>query len=358
MSWGDPQTLQEKIIVTVMAPLSTVYGAFAYLHKLAYQKKFLPQNKLSCPVISVGNITVGGTGKTPIIISLANQLLAHNLKVGILSRGYKRKNNKSITVVCDGQGKYASLEDSGDEPLMLAKILSKAVVIAGQNRFLAGQKAISEYACDVILLDDAFQHWKLQRDYDIVLLDYNDELLNDNLLPAGRLREPLNALERAQHIIITKIPKNYDQQKIDRLKHFIVKKSPNSSVSLCHFESESLHQLIAGKWADEPLDKLKGLPMVAFCGLAKNQGFFNMIEDLGAKVLNKISFGDHHNYTNADIENLKKALKSANAEYLVTTRKDLIKLENSPLSSRIIAINMSVEWVDEMPDLSNLVKNK
>jgi tetraacyldisaccharide 4'-kinase len=356
MSWGNAQTSVEKLCANLLTPATLIYRTLLNFHQLAYQEDWLHANKLSRPVISVGNLTVGGTGKTPIIIDLARQLLAKNIKVGILSRGYKRTNSQKITVVSDGQGNFASLVESGDEPLMMAQMLPQAIIIVGQDRFAAGQKAINDYGCQVLLLDDGFQHWRLQRDYNIVLLDYNDEPWHDNLLPAGRLREPLSALKRADHVVITKIPKIYHAEKIRRFKKLITQYAPTCAISLCQFEAVSLHQLIAGKWTDLSVDKLQNLPVIAFCGLAKAQGFFESVKLLGANVLQQISFSDHHSYSENDCQMLKQKLNELNAQYLITTRKDLVKLTEADISSRILAINLDTRWIEGAPDISGLVK--
>lgn len=356
MSWGNPSTFTEKLCANLLTPVTFVYQSLLNIHQLAYQERWLRSGKLSSPVISVGNLTVGGTGKTPIIIDLATQLLAHNIKVGILSRGYKRSDNQAITVVSDGQGNLASLEASGDEPLMMAQMLPKAVVIVGQDRFLAGQKAIKDYNCQTLLLDDGFQHWRLERDYDIVLLDYNDEPWNDNLLPAGRLREPLSAIRRADHIVITKVPKVYYAEKIKRFRTLVTQYAPDCSISLSKFEPLSIHQLIAGRWTDISIDKLRDLPVIAFCGLAKAEDFFQSLKQLGANILQQISFSDHHSYSEKDTEMLKQKLSELNAEYLITTRKDLVKLDKSAISSRILAVNVDTKWIEGTPDIAGLVK--
>ncbi len=356
MNWGNPQTFPEKLCVNLLTPVTLVYKSLLDIHRLAYQEEWLHSGKLSCPVVSVGNLTVGGTGKTPIIIDLANQLLANNIKVGILSRGYKRFSRQPITVVSDGQGSVASIEEAGDEPLMMAQLLPRAIVIVGKDRFVAGQRAIMDYQCQTLLLDDGFQHWRLERDYDILLLDYNDEPWNDKLLPAGRLREPLLALRRANHVVITKVPKIYHAEKIERFEKLVSQYSPNCPISLCQFESTSIHQLIAGKWTDISIDKLCGLPVVAFCGLAKADGFFELVSQLGANVLQQISFADHHSYSQKDIEALEQKLTELNAEYLITTRKDLVKLKASGMSSRILAVNLNAKWIRDMPDIAGLVK--
>ncbi len=356
MSWGCPETMAEHMGVKLLTPLTWPYKSLLSLRQIAYKENWLSSNKLSKPVISVGNLTVGGTGKTPIIIDLASRLLAHNIKVGILSRGYKRSKSEACTVVSDGQVNFASINESGDEPLMMAKMLPQAVVIVNKDRYIAGQKAISEYDCQVLLLDDGFQHWRLERDYNIVLLDYENPPWNDNLLPAGRLREPVSALARATHVIITKISKQYDQDKIEQFQKLIHHYAPTCQISLTQFEPSSIHQQIAGKWQDMPLDRLHDLPVVAFCGIAQPNGFFNLVKQLKANILNQATFVDHQNYSQQDIESFENQLKETGAEYLITTGKDLVKLENSSISSRLLAINLNTKWLGKPLDIVSLVK--
>jgi tetraacyldisaccharide 4'-kinase len=356
MSWGRPETLVDHIGVKLLMPLTWPYKLLFGLQQLVYKKNGFSFHKLSQPVISIGNLTVGGTGKTPIIVDLASRLLTQNIKVGILSRGYKRSKSQSCTVVSDGQGNFASIEESGDEPLMMAKMLPQAVVIVNQDRFVAGQKAIKDYNCEVLLLDDGFQHWRLQRDSDIVLLDYENPPWNDSLLPAGRLREPLSALKRATHVIITKIPTQSEPAKIQQFDDLINKYAPNCQINVCQFEPSSIHQQIAGKWTEVSIDKLRDLPIVAFCGIAQPNGFFNLLKQLNAKVLHQVAFSDHQYYSKQDIKKLEKQLWETSAEYLVTTRKDLVKLENSSISSRLMALNLKTVWASEPLDIISLVK--
>ncbi len=351
MSWGRPENTLDYLRLMCLAPLTLFYKGALNLHKLAYQLHWLRSCRLPCSVISVGNITVGGTGKTPIIIDLASRLLANNIRVAILSRGYKRTNSSQCTVVSNGQNNFASLDQAGDEALMIAKAIPNAVVIVNQDRFTAGEIAVHNYKSQVLLLDDGYQHWRLQRDYNIVLIDYNDAPWHDSLLPAGRLREPLSALNRASHVIITKIPDNYDPAKLQKLKNLVIHYSPKAQISTCQFKPTSIQQLIAGRWTAASLDKLRDLPVIAFCGIAKPGGFFALINQLGAKVLDHISFADHHHYSQKDLNTLANKLKQSELAYLITTRKDLIKLESAPFASRLLALNLETIWLDKPPDI-------
>ncbi len=355
MSLRDTDNKANSVGINMLAPFIWPYKMLLQLHQAAYKQNLLAIKALPVPVISVGNLSAGGTGKTPVIIDLASQLLHHNVKVGILSRGYKRANSQNCTVVGDGLGNYASFDDSGDEPLMMAKMLPQAVVIVHQDRYVAGKKAVDDFNCQVLLLDDGFQHWRLKRDRDIVLLDYNSPPWSDSLLPVGRLREEPAALKRAGYVVITKVPDHFDQNKIQQFKEFITNYSPACQISLSRFEPSSIHQLINGKWTDVAIEKLKDLQVVSFCGIAKSNDFFNTIKELGAKVLSQISFVDHHNYTKQDIQLLEKQLKTTGAEYFVTTRKDLIRLENSKIAPRLLAINLDMQWVESSLDVMQIL---
>ena len=194
MSWGNPETPQEKFLAKLLLPASAGFGLGLYARMMAYNWKLLKQTKVSVPVISIGNITCGGTGKTPVTIDLTQRLTEMGYKVGVLSRGYKRLSKERILVVSNGNGDIRSCAESGDEPYLIAQSVPEAVVIVGSKRIDTAPLAVHRYGCDILLLDDGFQHFPLARNSDIVLLDYNDELTKDHLLPAGRLREPLSAL--------------------------------------------------------------------------------------------------------------------------------------------------------------------
>ena len=357
MSWGNPQTASEQMSQALLKPLAWPYKLALDLRQAAYNKNWIAAQRLSCPVVSVGNLTVGGSGKTPLIIDLARRLLADKIKVGILSRGYGRLTSRCI-VVSNGRGNFASLSESGDEALLIAKTLPPVVMIVNQDRIAAGQKAIAEYGCEILLLDDGFQHWRLQRDHNIVLIDYADDPLRDALLPAGRLREPISALNRATHIVITKIPQDYVQSKVDYLKNLARTYGPGASISTCQFVNSSLEQFISGSWHTQNLDLLNDLPVVAFCGIAKPEGFFETLKNTGAHVLDQIAFSDHHYYSQNDLYKLSRALKENRAKYLVTTRKDLVKLGSCSLVESILAINQEIHWLETPPDIRSILPVK
>ena len=184
--------------------LSLLYGSIVRTREFFYQKKIFKSRKLPCKVISVGNLTVGGTGKTPMTIHLARRLSCQGYKTAVISRGYGGRSEKSAAIVSDGHQILLQSDEAGDEPFMIARNLKHIPVIVGQNRVKAGWLAIEKFAPDVIVLDDAFQHLKLVRDIDLVLLDYHRPYGNKHLLPRGTLREPISALARADAFILTR----------------------------------------------------------------------------------------------------------------------------------------------------------
>jgi tetraacyldisaccharide-1-P 4'-kinase len=186
--------------------------------------------------LSVGNLTVGGTGKTPIVVDLANRAVLAGFKPAILSRGYKRKSSDANLVVSDGKSLHASCEQAGDEPYLIATKAKGSVVIVGADRLRGAKIAVEHYDCDLIILDDGFQHVKIVRDIDMVLIDYNDEISADKVVPAGRLREPLAALNRASSVVITKVPAKPDRQRLENISDVVHKHCPRANISLARFQ--------------------------------------------------------------------------------------------------------------------------
>lgn len=347
MSWGNPQTPLEKMQNALLAPASAAYFMGSLCRLQGYSAGLLKREKVDIPVISVGNITCGGTGKTPVTIDLAQTFIKAGIKVGILSRGYKRRSNSATVVVSDGCGHYASCEESGDEPYLIAKRLPKAVVLVGSNRRASANLAISHYNCQLLILDDGFQHFPLNRDVDMVLIDYNDEPDKDSLLPAGRLREPLSALSRASSLVITKIPENYEQAKIDKLQKCLSQHAPGSTISKCSFVAS---HLVSSNCVLLPAEALKGNSILAVSALASPKSFHNLLKEKGADVIDTISWPDHHWYSDADMLRIEQA--ATRAAMVVTTEKDLVKMKPSErLSEKLYALRIETKWLDSPPDV-------
>lgn len=275
-----------------MKTLSTIFGSGVTIRNALYDHHVLKVRKLSRPVVSVGNISVGGSGKTPFVIALGELLKQRGIAFDVLSRGYGRKT--SGVAVVDPAG---APEQFGDEPLLIARNLQVPVVV-GADRYRAGLLAEKQFQSRLHLLDDGFQHRRLHRDFDIVMLPASD--LHDALLPLGRLREPLSALRRADAVV----------------------------VSAAEPETAALPMLSAKIWAAHrvlQIDQGAG-KAVAFCGIARPEQFFSQLKSLGINVASSITFRDHHRYTRSDVDRLLETKRKSGAECFVTTEKDLINL--------------------------------
>ncbi|CAN5131568.1 tetraacyldisaccharide 4'-kinase [soil metagenome] len=345
MSWGNPTTTLEKLRKTVLAPASLAYFMGSLCRLEGYRAGVLKREQVDVPVISVGNITCGGTGKTPITIDLAQRFITAGVKVGILSRGYKRQSQKTTVVVSDGAGHYASCEESGDEPFLIAKRLPKAVVLVGSNRRASASLAVSHYDCELLILDDGFQHLPIRRDVDLVLIDYNDEPANDSLLPSGRLREPLSALSRASSLVITKIPENFDAARITKLEQFLGGYASNRPIDKCSFVAS---HLVSQNCVLLPAEALKGNSIVAASALARPEPFHTLLTERGATIIKSLSWADHHWYTDQDMSAIEHA--ATNASMVITTEKDLVKMKPSErLAEKLYALRIETSWLGAPP---------
>jgi tetraacyldisaccharide 4'-kinase len=254
-------------------------------------------------VISVGNLTWGGTGKTSLTSYLAKFLINEGFKVGILSRGYQR-NTRGAVVVSDGQELKSAWQDAGDEPYLLAGKIPQAAVVVAESR-VEGLPVLSQFQPDVILLDDAFQHRRIERDLNLVLVDSTENILDLRVLPFGKLREPVDGLNRANAIILTH-SKNANPE---------TEKAVNSyGAPVYHANYEAAKFDYSGK------------PIAAFCGIASPQHFQRLLIENGAKVVLFREFPDHHVYSQAEFREFEQAALTAGAEAIVTTAKDSVKL--------------------------------
>jgi tetraacyldisaccharide 4'-kinase len=350
MVWGNPQSKTERLMKGVLSPLGAFYGLGNLLHRLAYSSGLARKHKMPVPVISVGNITVGGTGKTPVVISIAQYFIQRGIKTAIISRGYKRPSNQGVVVVGNGRSNFQDVSVSGDEPMLIAQSVPEAVVLSSPDRVSACKKAISEFDCKLIILDDGFQHYRLERDIDIVLIDYNDDLQNDSLLPAGRLREQLSALKRASHVVITKVPEVPDQKKIRDLRFLIVECAPASDIRICRIIPKQWRNVSGGN-ETLPLNALRGRATLAFSGIARPKSFNNTLRDLGLTVIAQRFFPDHHWYQAGDLANLRSMLKESDADCFVTTAKDAVKLQHLDLDIPVYALDLETVWPEGMPKM-------
>ncbi len=320
--------------------LSLPYGGAVRARSLFYSLGLLKTKTLPCPVISIGNITVGGTGKTPLVMALAKGLMERETSVAILSRGYKGK-RISKPVVTDGRVILLSPEEAGDEPFLMARACHGVPVLVGKDRFTNGRIALHEFNVKGLLLDDGYQHLSLHRNVNILLIDSHVGFGDHTLLPRGILREPLSHLRRADIFLLTKAENLQTVQPLEKEIHQIL---PSSPVFHSHYEPMSL---IGPNDAEEELDSLKGKKVLALSGIANPVYFSSMLRKCGAEIIGETIFPDHHSYTPEDLSFIKE--KSKRVDCIVTTEKDMVKLNQLDihrLPIRALRVKVKI-WEEE-----------
>lgn len=297
------------IFIKILEFASIFYGMGSGLKNFLYDKNILKPKKVNAFVISVGNITTGGVGKTPVVAEIAKYLYSQGEKPAIISRGYGGKlSNKQINLISDGKKIYYNANLAGDEPFWLAENSKGTVVITSKNRYAAAEYAIKEFGATHIILDDGFQHRKLYRDIDIVLSDSEKGFGNEKLLPAGPLREGSEAFKRIDKLVI--VSKNFDHTRAEKITK-IMQKRMTIPTFLCKTEPDYVYNIKT----NEPLQK--GEEITALCAIGQPEQFFEFLKDY--KIKEMIIFDDHHQYERKDVENIKGAI--------VTTEKDAVKLQ-------------------------------
>ena len=300
----DPQ----GILFEFLKFCSYFYGVGSRLKNFLYDKKILKPKKVDAFVISVGNMTTGGVGKTPIVSEIAKYLISRGRKVAIVSRGYGgRLSNRSINMISDGSIIYFNALEAGDEPYWLAENTPGCYVFTCRNRYLASKSAVEKFGVEVIILDDGFQHRKLHRDLDIVLMDSVKGFGNECLLPAGPLREGPEALERIDKFVV--VSKNTNHEVAEKVAK-IMRKRLKLNTSVCYTEPDYVYDIKTGQRL------MEGLAVTAMCAIGQPQQFYDFLKDY--QVVNTVTFDDHHQYSATDIVDISGSI--------ITTEKDAVKL--------------------------------
>lgn len=303
-----------------LTPLAALYGAAARLRRRAYQQGWLKSRRLACPVISVGNLTLGGSGKTPLVAAVAEVLLRKGRKPAILTRGYGRQRGADLIALEPGPHRNPDARTAGDEPALLARTLPQVPIVICADRFRAGQLAEKRFGVDVHILDDGFQHLALARDVDLVAIDVTQDVLHGAVLPAGRLREPLSALSRADIVVLTRT-EIQDPAATEKQVRAIHARVP---IFNCAMGLRGLAGADSGQ-AVEPED-YRGRPVCAFCAIGNPSAFFSDLRRWGFKPVAEMAFRDHHVYSRQDAERLNRAAREKGAVAFLTTEKDGMNL--------------------------------
>lgn len=335
--------------------MSGLYTAWMRLRVHAYRLRLRPVHKLPCFVISIGNLSVGGTGKTPLTLWLAARLTAHGYRVVVISRGYRGRLERQGGVVSDGRSILADVKDSSDEPQILARLLKGVPVIVGGNRYLAGQRAVQQFNPDVILLDDAFQHLKLHRDLDIVLLDCKRPFGNGYTLPAGELREPPRALLRGHAAIMTRCPP--DRAVVDRTRREVAGRIGGPVYESRHVAV--IRDVIPAEGVRPSEDPLTGRRVFAFSGVAKNDEFLYTLSDFNCEVAGSQQFSDHHFYTDNDLATIRREAARLNVDCIVTTEKDYVKVSpTARWTADLVVLGIDISFGDDTKRFRDFLENR
>jgi len=300
-----------------------------------YRKRIFHDTPLGCLVVVVGNLTVGGTGKTPVVEMFARALRDRGRKVAILSRGYKSKSRplwqrwwhdfthkeaEPPRVVSDGERLLLDSELAGDEPFMLARNLPGVIVLVDKDRVKAGAYAIKRFGCDTLLLDDGFQYLPLKGRLNLLLVDKTNPFGNSFLLPRGILREPVKHLKRASYVFLTKSNGIRDEELEQLIRHY----NPHAEIIECAHRPQFLQRV--GAEARLPLADLKGRHIAAFSGIATPESFERFLREGGAHLVYTRRFLDHYRFTSDDLREVYAEARQAGAEFIVTTEKDAVRI--------------------------------
>ena len=337
-----------RFLLAILKGLSCIFAAIVALRYFLYRVGLKRRHPLGIQVISIGNVTAGGTGKTPVTEIFARTLAAEGRKVAILSRGYRRKEapwwQRLFTdvispplVVSDGKHVLLDSATGGDEPYMLAANLPGVAVVVDRDRVKAGRYAIKRLGCDTIILDDGFQYQKLKHSIEVVLVDSTNPFGNGNMLPRGILREPVRHLKRADIIFLTKC-----RGDVSAVVQEIRKYNKTAEIAECTHAPKSLKDV----WSREefPLTWLEGKTTCTLSGIASPKGFENSLRHLGAKVVWCERYADHHSYDSSEILYALNRTADMGADALVTTEKDAVRFprfETSPV--RCLYLRIAIE---------------
>lgn len=363
-------------LAVFMFILSVLYGLIVRLRNNLYSWGVIKSKQLPCTVISIGNLTLGGTGKTPMTIHVARVLKQWGYNIAVISRGYRGSAEKTGAIISDGHSLLLDVDAAGDEPIMMAVQLKNIPVLVGKRRFEMGMIAKTKFNSDIIVLDDAFQHLKIKRDIDLVLLDSAQPLGNTYMFPRGTLRESMKGLIRADAYIITR-SKQETNSPLSYQSGFNLKETfPDRPVFKTYhtpyyfkvttgsiFPLENINQISAS----ENFEFLKNQKVLAFSGIAGNHHFRRTVESTQCVISDFMEFPDHYQYSNDDLKQIVLKAKKINVKYIMTTEKDYMRIYQSlPWFVDLVVVGVKIVFEEaaafqkflksKLPDIVNLKK--
>src|SRR5579862_1491519 len=361
---GERKGFRENTVRALLYGLSKIFQAAVKTRHFLYKYRILRDSTLGVQVIAIGNLTVGGTGKTPVVEKFARELRDQGRNVAILSRGYRSKPpplherilNKILLredttpprVVSDGKSLLLDSETAGDEPYMLASNLKDVVVLVDKDRVKSGRYAIEKFGCDTLLLDDGFQYWKLRgRRHDVVLIDCQQPFGNEHMQPRGSLREPPSHLARASTIFITK-----SDGKTNALRRRIGELNPTAGIIECVHNPLYLEDVFSGQRMN--LDFIKSRKVASLSGIAQPESFEHNLVNCGTELVYTKRFADHHRFTQQEVLNVINRSKKRQAEMIITAQKDAVrfpKIDRRDLPTLFMRVEIKiVSGADDFQD--------
>ncbi len=361
-------SVSARLFGLFLRPFSILFSGIVRLRLFLYSNRIILHNKpLDCMVVVVGNLTVGGTGKTPVVERFAKELLKKSRKVAILSRGYKSKQDstkrnfqnwfgfKDISpprIVSDGSEVFLNSEDAGDEAFMLARNLPGVVVLTDKNRVKAGRYAIEKFKVDTVILDDGFQYLHLKGQLNLLLVDQTNPFGNRCLLPRGILREPVRHLKRASYVFFTKSEIEPELEILQTVRKY----NPHAEIIRCVHRARYFEEVNGLK--KEKLSFLHDFYVGVFCGIASPRGFEDLIERMSGEVRFKQRYLDHHKYSKDELDKMIQQAKNSGADVMITTEKDAVRIPASykPIIP-LFFVRMEIEIVEGFEDFEEAVED-
>ncbi|MDY6987983.1 MAG: tetraacyldisaccharide 4'-kinase [Thermodesulfobacteriota bacterium] len=332
---------------------SRAYELAMGLRLCLYQKGVFRQEGLPCRVVSIGNLTVGGTGKTPMVHYVANLLKGIGLEVAVLSRGYGGHAQGSGGLVSDGKTTLMGPEASGDEPQLLAARLNGIPLLVGKDRCWAARRAIREFGASVLVLDDGFQHLRIGRDLDLLLLDSTRPFGNGYCIPRGTLREPVEQMKRATAIVLTRWEETGGPTREQSVIEAFAEGRP---IFKCIHVPEALY--LGGKEESLDLASLGGRRLFAFSGIGRNESFRETIGELEGHLAGFREFPDHHRYSHRDLRSIWKRARDLRVDNIITTEKDFVKIYTEiPATPPLLVLTISISFGDDGERFESYVRN-
>ena len=351
------------ILLGFLRGLSYLYGFGARVNLWLYEAGFLSRRKLNCCVISIGNITVGGTGKTPTAQRVAKMIKNLGYRVVILNRGYRSHWDKPLGVVSDGRKIFMTSYEAGDEAYLMAKMMPGVPVVIGKNRDVTGSYAVEKLNAEVIIMDDGYQHWQLERDLDIVLVDTLNLFGNGNLLPRGILREPLSHLNRADLFLFTKSDQSSQLTRSSLTENIRQYNTKAPIVESIHHAKEFVEIADWYKGIQQnplPLEELKGKRVMVFSAIGNPSSFEQNVSGCGLDIVEAIRYPDHHDYGMLEMQYIGERASKLKADALITTGKDAVKIPTEFIYFNrdipLYVMNMDIMITRNEESFDNLLK--